>query len=277
MNATADVVLTAPARDWNDLGPVVERSMQIEHALEFFLWMRGDVCAYLPHDLLLAAWGDFEQGQICYDVVSSYGDVPSCHAMRDARLDPLAGSLYRRGIAQDAGWFGMNGLALQFGDPGPRHAALLERLSHMRSLLAWAIQDRRTGQGAVYLFLSESCPVACEPRALRALLPHIDGALRRIAFARPTADEPAQTGIALSTREREIMTWIRHGKTNEEIAIILGISANTVKNHLKRLFRKLDVTNRTQAVARFHLSFEAGVPTATPVRTLDPMGRPGET
>ena len=56
----------------------------------------------------------------------------------------------------------------------------------------------------------------------------------------------------LSTRELEIMEWVRQGKTNAEIGIILDISAFTVKNHMQRILKKLDVLNRAQAVAKMH-------------------------
>lgn len=61
-------------------------------------------------------------------------------------------------------------------------------------------------------------------------------------------DSMAQGG--LSDREQEILHWVRSGKTNLEIGMILNISANTVKNHLKRIFQKLDVSCRAQAVAK---------------------------
>ena len=54
----------------------------------------------------------------------------------------------------------------------------------------------------------------------------------------------------LSERERQIMTWVALGKTNPEIGCILSISEFTVKNHMKSIFGKLDVTNRAQAVAK---------------------------
>ena len=54
----------------------------------------------------------------------------------------------------------------------------------------------------------------------------------------------------LSARETEILRWVAMGKTNPEIGSILGISVFTVKNHVQRILRKLDVTNRTQAVGK---------------------------
>jgi DNA-binding CsgD family transcriptional regulator len=56
----------------------------------------------------------------------------------------------------------------------------------------------------------------------------------------------------LSQREVEIMEWVRIGKTNFEVAMILNISAFTVKNHLQRIFRKLDASNRAQAVEKLN-------------------------
>lgn len=54
----------------------------------------------------------------------------------------------------------------------------------------------------------------------------------------------------LSEREFELLMHLRTGKTNREIAEASFISVNTVKTHLKHLFEKLDVTNRTQALFR---------------------------
>ncbi len=52
----------------------------------------------------------------------------------------------------------------------------------------------------------------------------------------------------LSAREREVHHWLSLGKSNEEIGIILGISHHTVKNHLERIFQKLGVHNRFEAI-----------------------------
>lgn len=51
----------------------------------------------------------------------------------------------------------------------------------------------------------------------------------------------------LSPREQQVAEWVGQGKSNDEIAIILGISAHTVKNHLDKIFRKLGVENRCAA------------------------------
>ncbi len=52
----------------------------------------------------------------------------------------------------------------------------------------------------------------------------------------------------LSERELDVLRWVGAGKANKEIANKLNISEETVKAHLKSIFTKLDVGDRTQAV-----------------------------
>lgn len=52
---------------------------------------------------------------------------------------------------------------------------------------------------------------------------------------------------ALTKREMEILTQIAGGMFNKEIAMNLNISERTVKNHISNIFKKIDVSDRTQA------------------------------
>lgn len=69
----------------------------------------------------------------------------------------------------------------------------------------------------------------------------------------------------LTPREQEVADWMCQGKSNEEIAIILGISVHTVKNHLDKVFRKLGVENRHAAAVA--LQFRSGRRQETQART----------
>jgi DNA-binding NarL/FixJ family response regulator len=62
----------------------------------------------------------------------------------------------------------------------------------------------------------------------------------------------ASREVALTPRESEIVASIAEGKAVKQTARDLGISAKTVENLQGRLFRKLGVRNRAQAVARAH-------------------------
>jgi DNA-binding NarL/FixJ family response regulator len=69
---------------------------------------------------------------------------------------------------------------------------------------------------------------------------HIDGAIR------PYSD-PGEPYLPLSAREMEVLTYVTKGLSNKEIALQLGISHQTVKNHVTAILRKLGVEDRTQA------------------------------
>ena len=58
------------------------------------------------------------------------------------------------------------------------------------------------------------------------------------------------SGVRLSTRERTIVLLMGHGLTNKMIARQLTIAPETVKSHAKRIFWKLTVQTRAQAVYR---------------------------
>lgn len=54
---------------------------------------------------------------------------------------------------------------------------------------------------------------------------------------------------ALTPRETEVLTWLARGKTNRDIAEILGMSHRTVNKHLEHIFEKLGVETRAAAAA----------------------------
>lgn len=69
------------------------------------------------------------------------------------------------------------------------------------------------------------------------------------AFARPIAVPPAHE--KLTAREQEIMANLARGLADKEIAVGLGISLATVKNHLYHVYEKLSVRCRTEAVMKW--------------------------
>lgn len=60
----------------------------------------------------------------------------------------------------------------------------------------------------------------------------------------------AESAPALTAREREVLRWVAAGKTDRDVADILGISHRTVHKHLQRVYTKLGVETRTAAVMR---------------------------
>jgi DNA-binding CsgD family transcriptional regulator len=63
-------------------------------------------------------------------------------------------------------------------------------------------------------------------------------------------NEAAIRSLGLSPRECEILAQLAAGQSNKEMARTLGISPNTVKTHVARVYEKLEVQRRIQAVEK---------------------------
>lgn len=87
------------------------------------------------------------------------------------------------------------------------------------------------------------------------LIAAVRARFRRLQAATPVRaphQAPSAAGLealGLTPREAEVLSWVAQGKSNPEIATILGIGITTVKKHLEATFTKLGVENRTSAAA----------------------------
>ena len=59
-----------------------------------------------------------------------------------------------------------------------------------------------------------------------------------------------QSTLGISPRELTVLHELAAGRSNKEIATVLGVSPNTVKTHIARLFEKLEAKRRTDAIAK---------------------------
>ena len=71
--------------------------------------------------------------------------------------------------------------------------------------------------------------------------------LRRVTGVLTSLRATAETEVSLSQREGDVLREVANGLRNREIAQALGMSAETVKEHLQHIFRKIGVNDRTQA------------------------------
>lgn len=263
---------TSTEEDFTRFYGLVNEVLSVRRHVDLMKWLQGSLQQYLPHDILIAAWGDFHLGLIHYDVVSSLPGVRSESAVAES-IAPLLTGLFNRWITQDRLPFSINvgedgftweGVASQ----GP----IADAMAGMRSSLVHGINDQRGRHDCLYVFFSKHPKRRRnESSALKMLLPYIDSALRQVDLLPnqyPVAnsakaddaesDESASIDNGpLSDREAEIMKWVAMGKTNGEIGSILNVSSFTIKNHMQRIFKKLDVFNRAQAVSTFRRNYTA--------------------
>ena len=107
---------------------------------------------------------------------------------------------------------------------------------------------------AISLFTFACCPGSIGPRQsylVQLLAPAMHAAWTRTQATRaPGSSDKASGHGVLTVREQDILKWIYLGKSNFEIGAILKISPLTVKNHVQKILRKLNVVNRTQAIGK---------------------------
>jgi DNA-binding CsgD family transcriptional regulator len=72
--------------------------------------------------------------------------------------------------------------------------------------------------------------------------------------------EERREEVQLTSRERDVLSWVARGKTNAEIAELLWLAPSTVRKHLENVYAKLGVSTRTAAVARFLGLIDAQAP-----------------
>ncbi len=106
----------------------------------------------------------------------------------------------------------------------------------------------RTAAGRVSIFSPCGRDPNLSPRARSAM--EIIGIYSHQALQRALLRErrTSATPIPLTAREREVLTWVATGKSDDEIGMILGIGRETVTTYVENAKRKLDATKRVYAV-----------------------------
>ncbi|MEO8768061.1 MAG: XrtB/PEP-CTERM-associated transcriptional regulator EpsA [Nitrosospira sp.] len=233
---------------------IIQEGIGVRRHYDFVIWLQGEIQHYLPHEIMLAAWGDFNSNLIRYDIASALLGVRTDYANMES-LSPLLQGLFNRWIELDKVPYtlgaGESGFLLEDEERGLQ-CPLGGALQGMRSILIHGISDERGHHDCLYLiFSSKKTLDTSMVNTIEVLLPYIDNALGRITPL-PRCEHPAPSlqyieDYGLSKREREVLNCVRMGKTNSEIAAVLGISIFTVTSHLQDIFQELDGCNRIQA------------------------------
>lgn len=227
---------------------------------ELLGWLK-EVQEFLPHQILLGAWGDFQRWNVKSEMVSHLPGLRMVQG-RGCSLDDLLRDAHAQWLRAGREPLVLSALsvgALRRPCMCPLHAAL----RGMPALLVHGVRDKLSGCDSLYIALDKRSPPAAAAEQSRylalahLLLCQLDDAWRRLVAFRLDNLPAAQVialprALELSAREREILANLAHGSTNHDIAEALAISLFTVKNHMKRIFRKIGVSNRTQAAARFN-------------------------
>ena len=238
------------------------RSVTVRSHFDVFNWLQGDMQQFLPHDIMIVAWGNFQSGAVRHDIISALDGVRSQNAKPET-IAPLLSRLFaqweasgRKPVVIDGGVGGFS------RDASGLKCDLSKALQEMRCTMVHGMTDERSNQDCLYAafsgrqrFNEDDCG------AMAVLLPYIDMALRQVAHlpdqTQIQTDDANATGAGLmplfpglTQREAEVLQWVALGKTNPEVGSILELSEFTIKNHLHRIFKKMNVSNRAQAVGK---------------------------
>jgi transcriptional regulator EpsA len=249
----------SPSRpDASSLLSLAQRSTRLRSKAGLRQWLKNEVQDFIPHAFMVIAWGDLSTAFLSHEVISADPWLEAAlHRQVTSHIRPMFGR-----------WMDSERMPVAL----PTDELLMSSHSwpmDARHVLAHGMSDRRGSYDCLYAFFGpEALCGAKSKEASRVLLPFIDAGFRQLTFTVDPEDSvdslasfmlprgPAavvpqiDVGKAqdLSAREVEVMQWVRMGKTNSEIASILNLSTFTVKNHMRRIYKKLDVLNRAQAV-----------------------------
>jgi LuxR family transcriptional regulator, quorum-sensing system regulator CviR len=245
--AAESVVAPAKERRHAEFFDVVNSSLAIDSPEQFCKWTQGDLQHIFPHEMLVCGIGLIE------NFSANIQHLISCNFPAE-----YIHTLHQKG--------GLNSSPVMLQWIRSRKPVLYEMTAQC-SNSTWLENFKRHGlnniaahgqsdvnsQTTSYFSFSR-IPGKLMPRhasLLEMLIPHLHVALIRaikgIKEERPAA-LPALP--CLTKREQEVLQWLGSGKSNWEIAQVLHISENTVRNHVQRILLKLKVSTRTQAVAK---------------------------
>lgn len=232
----------------------LDASLRVHTRPHFFGWTQGLLQGLIKHELLICALRDGKPLSFRVDSFSMNAPDPAIFSelfLRDASVAPnLIDAWVKREFrpmicdTQDGSPLAGGAFARELGRIGATQ--LFVHGTHdvdgqVSSLFAFACAPGTVGPGQDYI--------------AQLIVPFLHAAWVRSQLnvsGRELGKEGPKSSVGgkITSRELEILRWICSGKSNFEIGAILGISPLTVKNHVQKILRKLNVVNRAQAVGK---------------------------
>ncbi len=221
----------------------IEKAQSVECEQDFKWLFRGWVKEIIPHQIAACGVGDRSKLWIKRTINIGFSESYLRSVVID---DQIITSPVIKAWAENPVVHIFNDLT-SMKEQNPRWGEAVERHA-IRNMIVHGVPDIG-GESSSYFCLAQ-CPgsITKEHRYLMELItPHLHKAMLHAINSKPYS---CQAAPRLTAREHEVLRAMCQGYTNKEIAALLRISGNTVRNHVCRVCRKLGVANRTQAVAK---------------------------
>jgi transcriptional regulator EpsA len=231
----------------------LDASLRVHARAHFFSWTQGLLQSLIRHELLICALCHGKPPVIRADGFSMTTPEPTLFSdmfLRDSSVAPALLKAWEERRYQPVVFeCGAGAPASPIGAGG--FSREVERLGATQ-LMVHGLADSDGRALSLFLFACRPGSIAARQIYLAQLLvPAMHAAWVRTQVQRApgSIDKPSGQGV-LTARELDILKWIYLGKSNFEIGAILKISPLTVKNHVQKILRKLNVVNRTQAIGK---------------------------
>jgi transcriptional regulator EpsA len=230
----------------------LDASLRVHARTHFFSWTQGLLQSLIRHELLICTLCHGKPPAFRADGFSMTAPEPSTFSdlfLRDTAVAPALLKAWEERRYQP--------VVLEPGNaalPGGAFTRELERIGATQ-LLVHGVHDAEGRAVSLFTFACRPGSVGARQAYLAQLLaPALHAAWVRTQLQRQpdgaVAADKAVGQSVLTVRELDILKWIYVGKSNFEIGAILKISPLTVKNHVQKILRKLNVVNRTQAIGK---------------------------
>jgi len=230
----------------------LDAALRVHSSHHFFCWTQGMLQNLMRHELLICAIRKEESMAFCVDSFSTNPSDPSLISGLFSRDTVLVPHLLK---AWEENHYEPVTCEIGKGTPtaGSALAQELERAG-ATSLVAHGAYDTFGKPVSFFIFACKRAVTGRQSHLVNLVVPALHGAWVRTQIKQSSSNEAVRTregsGDILTAREQEVLHWVYLGKSNIEIGIILGISSLTVKNHVQKILRRLDVQNRAQAVGK---------------------------
>lgn len=234
-----------------------ETGLEVRRRYQFFVWLQGSLQVLLPHQLAVCGAYSRTRHELQFEAFNSVPvDAQLLTGFADGR-NALLGhlqALWLRARCKPVTVSLDDDLAGAHSPAGE----LLRQTGFRELMVHGASRPQRPNEIETFFVLaSQTTPYTPRHRlCLELMLPHMHTTWQRVQVIERELRElpppqPARQGAGsqITDRERQILSWLREGRSNPQIGETLGISALTVKNHVQKILRKLGAANRAQAVA----------------------------
>jgi transcriptional regulator EpsA len=247
------------APDFHQIESIVlnlDASLRVHARAHFFSWTQGLLQSLIRHELLICTLCHGKPPAFRADGFSMTTPDPALFSdmfLRDTAVAPALLKAWEerryQPVVFDVGGAGSGG---PLGNGA--FTRELERLGATQ-LMVHGMHDSDGRALSLFVFACRPGSVGARQTYLAQLLaPALHASwvrtqLQRRAEGAGGSDKAVGQSV-LTVREQDILKWIYLGKSNFEIGAILKISPLTVKNHVQKILRKLNVVNRTQAIGK---------------------------